>query len=363
MILPTAIEHFTPAWLTAALRSSGTISRATVTSAEAAPIGAGAGFIGDISRISLRYDVNEPGAPATLVAKLPTLDPRRALMSAVARFDEREIRFYESLAAGSPIRTPRCYYSAMDVEHHHYLMLLEDMAPAHVGDHVAGCSVAEAELAVRTIARLHAAWWQNERLDSLDWVPLLAGVHPSAEQWWQSMWERVAERSGRAVSPEMHRLGERFGQRAMFALQQLAPKPHTLVHADYRLDNLFFGIDSGGSSTLTVADWQIASRGRGVYDLAFFLSGSLEPVDRHAHELRLLRDWHCMLIDSDVRNYSMDDALRDYRLATFYCMTSVMLVMSMMDAANPRSVALYETWLSRVAAAITDLDLSELLAG
>jgi hypothetical protein len=359
--IPTQIEDLTPAWLTGALRSSGVIATATVTAAAAQPIGAGAGFIGEIARISLRYDAPESGAPGTLIAKLPTADSQRSLMSNAARLNEREIRFYESVAADSHVRTPRCYYSAMDTERHQYVLLLEDMAPARVGDQVAGCSIADAELAVRTIAPLHAAWWQSDRLEGLDWMPRLAGVHPSVEQWWQSMWERVVERSGGVLSSEMHRLGEQFGHRAMYALQQLDAAPHTLVHGDYHLDNLFFGTDEDGTATLAVADWQLASRGAGMYDVAFFLSGSLDPAERTTHELRLLRVWHDALAGGGVRGYSFDEAVRDYRLATFYCMTSVMLVLTMMDDANPRSVAVYETWLRHVSAAITDLDLGELL--
>ena len=361
MTIPAQVSELTPEWLTEALRSSGIIAGSRVAAAEAAPIGAGAGFIGEIARVFLRYDTPEPGAPATLIAKLPTTDPQRALMSNVARFNEREIRFYQSLAADSRIRTPRCFYSAMDTQQHHYVLLLEDMAPARVGDQVSGCSIADAELAIRAIAGLHAGWWNDDRLDELEWMPRLAGLHPSVEQWWQSMWDRVVERSGSSLSAEMHHLGEQFGRRAMFALQQLDPAPRTLVHADYRLDNLFFGTDADGTPTLTVADWQIASRGRGVYDVAFFLSGNLEPAERKAHEMRLLSAWHETLVNAGVRGYGFDDALRDYRLATFYCMTSIMLILTMADEAIPRHVALYEVWLRRIASAITDLNLGELL--
>jgi hypothetical protein len=363
MRIPTSVADLTPAWLTSALRTTGVIGSATVVAADVEAIGAGAGFLGDIVRIAPRYSAPEPGAPATLIAKLPSNDPQRSAMSNLARFSEREVRFYEQVAGDCPVRTPRCYVSAMDVERHRYVLLLEDMAPARVGDQVAGCSVDDAELAVRAIAPLHAAWWGSERLEALDWMPPLAAVHPSVEQWWQAMWQRVAERSGASLPAELHRIGEQFGRRAMYALQQLDPAPRTLVHADYRLDNLFFGNEAGGTPTIAVGDWQLAARGRGVYDVAFFLSSSLDRADRKQHEMRLLRLWHDALIDGGVRGYTFDDALRDYRLATFYCLTSIMLVLTMMDEANPRSIALYDTWLRRIAAAVEDLDVGELLPG
>ena len=46
--------------------------------------------------------------------------------------------------------------------------------------------------------------------------------------------------------------------------------PHTIIHGDYRLDNLFFGTDESDYE-LAVIDWQIASRGGAAYDVAYFI--------------------------------------------------------------------------------------------
>lgn len=361
MRIPSSVAELTPEWLTDALRTNRVIGSAAIVAIEREAIGTGAGFLGDLVRITPRYSAPETGAPATLIAKLPSNDTQRAAMSHAARFSEREIRFYEQLARDCPVRTPRCYFSAMDLARQHYVLLLEDMAPARVGDHVAGCSAADAESAIRAMAPLHAAWWESDRLNKLDWMPALAAVHPSAEQWWQTMWQRVAERSGASLPADLHRIGERFGHCAMYALQQLEPAPHTLLHADYRLDNLFFGTQADGTRTVAVGDWQLTARGRGIYDVAYFLSGSLDPADRKRHEMPLLHLWLDMLKERGVSGYAFQDALRDYRLATFFCLTSIVLLLTVMDERNPRGVALYDAWLRRIASAVADLDVAELL--
>jgi thiamine kinase-like enzyme len=358
--IPETSADLTPQWLTAALRESGVLRGASVSSARVDAIGVGAGFIGDVARVTLAYDRHAGAAPATLIAKLPTRDPHRRNLGNLARFNEREIRFYRDVAATMPLRTPRCYFSAMDVAAQRYALLLEDLLPARVGDQVAGCSVADAELVVRSIAQLHAAWWESGQLDALTWMPELTDVHPSAEAWWQSMWERCVERRGGALPDAVLRIGERFGRNAMWALSQLRGGPQTVVHGDFRLDNLFFG-ESPEGPTLAVADWQLATRGRAAFDLAFFLSGNLSPADRSAHELRLLGEWRHLLIEYGVRGYEFDQALRDYRLATLFSMTFVMILLSMLDGAPARSAALFDAWLDRVTAAIDGLDVEALL--
>jgi thiamine kinase-like enzyme len=358
--IPATCPELTSRWLTAALCEGGVLRDASVTSVRVEPIGVGSGFMSDIARLAPVYDRPGVAAPATLIVKLLPQDEHRRNMSNFARLSEREICFYREIASETPLRTPRCYFSAMDLAEHRYVLLLEDLAPACAGDQVAGCSVAEAELAVHGLAELHATWWESPKLGALTWMPQLTGVHPSVEGWWQSMWERCSERCGGTLPDVVLRIGEQFGRNAMWALSQLEGGPQTIAHGDFHLDNLFFGESSEGR-TLAVADWQLATRGRAAFDLAYFLSGSLPPVDRRAHELRLLREWHELLVERGVRGYGFERALEDYRLSTLFCMTGVLIMLSMLDGGPERSAALFDTSLERVAAAIVDLDVAALL--
>ncbi|MDH3599878.1 MAG: ecdysteroid 22-kinase family protein [Candidatus Tectomicrobia bacterium] len=55
---------------------------------------------------------------------------RRAVPLRVAddlKLYEREVRFYEQLVPQMELRTPNCYYSAIDLETGHSVLLLEDL--------------------------------------------------------------------------------------------------------------------------------------------------------------------------------------------------------------------------------------------
>ncbi len=360
--LPIPLIHgeLTPEWLTAALRSTGVVRAACVVDLAAEPIGAGVGFVGDIARLRLSYDAPEAGAPMTVIAKLPTMEPRRRMMGGAARLFEREIRFYHDIAPGLDVRTPRCYFSATSPDDGRHVLLLEDLAPATPGDQLRGCSVEQAEAAVRMVARLHAAWWHRDELASLDWMPLLAGVHPSAEAWWDEVWKRCVERAGERMPAAALRVGERLGANAMWAMREIDASPHTIVHGDYRLDNLFFGGDDPRGEP-AVVDWQLSTRGCAVYDLAYFLSGSLAPADRRASEMALIRAWHDELLARGVRGYSYDEAVRDYRLSIVVCLTFVTVMLNVVESADARALGLVDVVLERSAAAAADLDVEELL--
>ena len=62
--IPETPGEITEAWLTEALRSTGVISGATVAAIERETLGEGAGFIGQLERLSLTYDGIADGAHA-----------------------------------------------------------------------------------------------------------------------------------------------------------------------------------------------------------------------------------------------------------------------------------------------------------
>ena len=51
-----------------------------------------------------------------------------------------------------------------------WTLVLEDLAPAAQGDQLTGCSVAEASVAVRELARLHGPRWDDPTLHDVDWL-------------------------------------------------------------------------------------------------------------------------------------------------------------------------------------------------
>jgi hypothetical protein len=359
--IPSGPADLTAEWLTAALRSSGTIGGERVVSFATEDVGEGAGFIGVVSRVKPVYDAAAATAPASLIAKFPGASEGGREIGNLFRFYEREIRFYEEVAPEIELRTPRRYFSAMDVDRGGYALLLEDLAPARCGDQVAGCSAGEAELALRSLADFHATWWESPRLARLaEWMPIVdAPVHRSAEQSYEQAWGPFIDNFGASLSPGMRATAERIGKNVVALQSSYADAPHTIMHGDYRLDNMFFGDDV--ERPFAIADWQIASRGRGIFDVTYFICGCLEPEERRANEQELVRLYHDTLLRRGVTGYSWEQCWEEYRRGASYLLVYVVISLGTLDFANERGLALFHAWLRRATAAIEELDAAKLL--
>ena len=118
------------------------------------------------------------------------------------------------------------------------------------------------------------------------------------------------ERYAAAFAPDEIAFYERFGESAgnWFGARARA---RTLVHSDFRPDNLLFAADGSGPRVAAV-DWQGFGRGCGMADVSFLLGNSLEPDVRRAHEERIVRDYHAGLGAAGVGSYSFDECWDDY---------------------------------------------------
>ena len=116
MEIPFHADDLTVEWLTEALQASGALTHAHVTALTTQLLGNEKGSTGQLVRVSLDYDADHTDAPRSLIAKFSAADPQARAMPHAMGFYEREVRFYQQLAHESPLRTPRCYFSAIDLE-------------------------------------------------------------------------------------------------------------------------------------------------------------------------------------------------------------------------------------------------------
>jgi len=357
--IPSAVQDVTPEWLTWALRETGIIDKATVTSSDMELI-EGRGVMGQVARVVLRYDHFEEGTPGSLIVKLPSADETRRVDVTRMGLYEREIRFYEELAGQIELRTPLRYYSAMDTDAGEYVLLMEDMAPARVGDNVAGCSLAEAELAIRNLARLHATWWESPRLAGLDWLPVFYADPEQAQMRFEESWGPFLKRFHNVMPASMTEVAEKLKSNVAYVVSSIGESPRTLIHGDFRLDNLFFSSGKDGAA-LAAVDWQVVSKSKGVFEVAYFLAWSLQPEQRRAKEMDLLGMYHSMLRDNGVAGYDFDQCLKEYRLLMLFPFIRLVTVGVNSDLSHRRLVRLLRTLTERTVAAITDLKSVDLL--
>jgi uncharacterized protein DUF1679 len=238
-----------------------------------------------------------------------------------------------------------------------FVLLLEDLSlTGRLGDQIASCPLADATVAIEHLARLHATWWANPRLDDLHWLPLGTDLGKiSLEQAYPHGWRPALERYEQFFSPAICAAAPTLNERLVGMFGRFDEAPLTIMHADWRLDNFFFGTPGSGYD-FAVIDWQIANRGWAAYDVAYLMGGNLETEVRRAHEEQLLRAYHDALLAGGVRDYPLETLRDDYRLSMAVYLANMIGNLTSLDVANERGVALFETMLRRIAGAVTDLD-------
>jgi len=344
-------RDLTAEWLTAALVAAGHDVRVARFRSRAV----GTGQMAHAERIELDYHGTPPAsAPRSLVGKFPSPSPESRASGARGGY-RAETRFYTDLASRLPIRTPRCLYGAIAPDEATFTLLLEDLAPAVQGDQIAGAPDAWIESAVRNLAGLHAPLWNAPELERLDWTTGGAGAEFAryVEMATPVFLERYADR----LAPEDRDVLARFAARARVWVER-RPADRTLVHGDYRLDNLLFRDDASGTSVAAV-DWQTLSVACGGQDLAYLLGNSCDPAQRRAHEPRMLAAYRDAMAALGVVR-SAESIHADYVYGTFQGPVVTMLG-ALAVGRTERGDAMFMAMARRCAAQIRDLRALERL--
>jgi hypothetical protein len=289
-------EEITPEWLSAALGKR-------VDAISASPVGTGQ--MGTCYRIAITGD---PSLPATVLAKLPSTE--EATRELMANAYGNEVRFYRDLADTVDVNSPHCYFAALG-DGGAFTLLLEDLAPSEQGDQIAGCDPEQAHDAAVNLAGLHGPRWCDPALMEIE------GMLPSGPE----MGEMLDLTFPPAVDTFVEMFADRLTPEDLQTLRDLAPvagkwiagraERFSLLHMDYRLDNLMFPPDGPGVSAV---DWQGMSIGLPARDVAFFLSTGLKVEDRRTHEESIVRDYHERLVQyAGLADYSWEQCWDDYR--------------------------------------------------
>jgi hypothetical protein len=344
-------DQLTPAWLSSVLG-------APVADVAQQPVGTGQ--MSDSIRLELTFDgTTPPELPTSVIAKLPAADPTSRATGLSLRSYEIEVRFYQELAPTLPMRTPRAHHADIDVETGSFVMLLEDLRPARQGDQLAGCDLARATVAVDELVKLHAPRWGDPGLADIEWLhrdpeASRAGMSMLLPMLWAGFRERYADRLG----PEVHEAGDPLFA-ALEGYMGDTSQPLTVVHGDYRLDNLLFGGDVGGVP-VAVVDWQTCAHGPGLTDVAYFVGAGLLADERREVEQDLVRRYHEGLLAAGVEGYTWDECWRGYRRGTFAGLIMA-LAASMLVEQTERGDDMFMAMAHRHARHALDLDAPSLL--
>jgi hypothetical protein len=298
----------TPAWMTDALRAGGL--DVEIVGLRFEPIGTGQ--TGASYRFHLQPRSDQDGrVPASVVLKMAAGD--RAARSRVRRAYRNETGFYRTFAAAARIRVPRCWSAGVSEDGHSFTLVLEDAHPARPGRQADGCTVDQALVAVRNLAGLHAPFWNDDSLtEGASWLNrmdeaglaflrdvLVAAAGQFVERYRAELSPADVDTLLRSADMTAH-----WGRRIMHR--------NSLIHGDYRLDNLLFADDG----EMVAVDWQTLEVGFPARDLAYFLSTAFPGAQRRRHEASLVAAYHQRLVEHGVTDYPADVCFEDYRLGT-----------------------------------------------
>jgi len=342
-------QDLTPDFLTRAL--AGQLGGAAVAGVQATPVGTGQ--VSDSYRLSLTYD-GPAELPPTIIAKVPAADAASRNAARAFRTYEIEASFYGQLAPGLPVALAGCYYAAYDAGPDEYVVLLEDLAPALPGDQLAGLQAGDAAAAIGELAALHAAGWNSAELAALGWLnrssadgtalmtAVIADLYP-----------RFRERYAGRLEPGTLALIEDFLPKVPAYLAG-RDEPRTIVHGDFRADNLMFG-----GARPVVLDWQTASFGAATADLAYFLASSLSVAARRQYEEILVRRYHAALTSRGA-DLSWQDCWTGYRRHAFSGLI-MDIIAAMMVQQTDRGDSMFAAMTRRHARHALDLDALALI--
>jgi thiamine kinase-like enzyme len=309
--VPPSPEALTVDWLTAALCFGH--PGAAVTG-----FNLGAGSSGTSSRRAFTVEYNaagtEAGLPTALFSKSSPTFTTRLLTSATGLLVS-EAGFYRSMRPELDIEAPVGHYIAHDPRSDRSLFVLEDVSVtrgAIFEDNKRHVTRAMAEGMVSLIARYHAAYWGQDRLDrDFPWLR-------TSEEWQLNLNDTINnrkrtmvgfERAREAIAPALYARRDEFFDKLMASLAINSRQPRTLLHSDVHPGNWYTTRDGG----MGLYDWQCITKGHGTLDLVYALSSHLETEDRRAWERQLVELYLSELAEHGVRDLSFSATWLAYR--------------------------------------------------
>ncbi len=307
---------------------------------------------------SFRLHLQADQGPQTLLAKVAAgeLSARERVKGGYAA----EVGFYRDLVDSLDVRTPKCWYAAISDDHLHFTLLLEDLAPRVAGVQVHPCGLGQARAALANLAGLHAPRWNDEVIKDMTFLMNTRS---------QAAADFLGELTKQSAAAFVERYREQLGPDNAETLQQAAalisrwvmlPQQHfSVLHGDYRLDNLMFGEEP---EDVYVLDWQTASVGSPARDLAYFLGTCLDVEQRRAAEWELVTYYHEQLLSRGVEGYDLEQCFYDYRLG--HLQATMITTIGCMNATGERTAesdAMFLAMANRSCVAIRDLDTLALM--
>ncbi|MFM8957131.1 MAG: hypothetical protein ACKOJH_06785, partial [Actinomycetota bacterium] len=218
--IPGSINDVTAEWMSAATGWN-------VTSVRNEIIGVGVGVASAVYRSHLTGS----GCPASVIVKLPALDPNATFTSTVLKMYIREVKFFKTLAKDVPFKVSKSYYGEVNEETSQFAMVVEDLGNLRIVDQVKGMNIDDARRAIDGLAAMHAKWWGKADALAADGTTISLGdpIYPAiVPMVFAEGWEKCTKEI--KMPNSILQVGPKFGENVAPLLASLAKGPNTLAH-------------------------------------------------------------------------------------------------------------------------------------
>jgi hypothetical protein len=308
-----------------------------------------------IVRLRLAYDGDAAGAPGSLILK--TGLPERIGRGWTGGL--QETAFYRDVApATDPCLVLRGFAASCDTATGEWHLLLEDLTDTHTVATAWPLPLTTEQCAaiVDTLARFHAAWWDDPRLGNT--IGCWGGA-AATDRMLRDLAERFAgfaDRLGDSLPRERRELYERF----LAAAPRLGERYHThrditIRHGDAHVWNVFMPQDGGADVRLF--DWDSWRLGVAAGDLAYMMALHWYPDRRRRLEHMLLDRYHATLLAHGVCGYGRSSLDEDYRRAVLW-----QIATPVWQASANIPPVIWWNHMERIMLAVDDLGCRELLS-
>ena len=302
------------------------------------------------ARLHVTYD-EQAGAPDTMFLKLLPLDPTRRESIAKSTMGLREARFYRDLAPLLSLRMLQVHVALHDEDDGSFLLLLEDLSSTGctVSDGIRSVEPDAAARALEELADLHVRFEDPaRRAAEAPWV-----TRPKHGSTYGTTMLQYA------LDHHLDRISDEFAAISLIYIEDGAALhalwhdrgPHTLIHGDTHIGNLFD--DHGRTGFL---DWGIINVTTPLREVSYFLNMSLSIDDRRAREQDLLRHYLGARRALGGSEIGFDDAWLAHRVHAAYTVPASCQIVMFPTNISERRRVFSEAFLARAEAAINDLE-------
>lgn len=364
--IPERYEDVTNEWLTQALRAGGVLGKQTVIGFSVEPISATRSRLSSLASISVSYDEPSSDLPDTLFAKFVSRIPANRALAADRGVFQSEIALYKHLGGMMPLNMPKLYFGLAEETSDVAVLLLEEIdgipKSGLPGVDEWSLTKSEALLALRELSGMHSKWWEDESLGEHSWLlPVDSDRRRMNYRTYEQAWNRLRDMMAPALSASEMRICDRLAGFLPTLLSELEQMPKTLCHGDYHAGNLLWD-ELGEPSTVWVVDWQGASIGPAIQDVANLLGMCVTRGELKFVRQDYLPEYHGILVNGGVNDYEYQRFLSDYRYGLLDVLQRMIGVLAVLDLARPDAVEVVQYLIGNLAAAAEDAGCRQVIS-